>query len=427
MDRHLLNKYLHLKDLFINISSLTIIQIMNIVFPAVTLPYLVRVLGPENYGLVNFAIIIASYFMILSEYGFNLSATKEISVNRKDKLLVEHIFSDVFFSKALLGLLSLVLYLILIISIDKFSGELSLYLISFSYVIGAILFPMWYFQGTEKMALLPALYFLPRLTGTVLIFILVKESGDYLVLIIIYSAVQISTGLSGFLYAVIKNKIRITRPSVRGIKKQLANSYKLFLSNVSISIYTTSAPIFLGFLEGNSAVGIYVAADKIRNLISSFLSTISTGVYPYINKLLQDSEEGFIRFNIKLLKLRGIFTFILSCLLFIFADVIVKIILGDSFSQSAQILRVLAFLPFIITLSNSFGIQMMLPLNKDRQFLNIVSSAAVINLLLTYLLISGLRISGAAYSILFTEMFVSIAMYFYIIRSKVYSGNKPGI
>ncbi len=414
MKHPILNRYLHLKSLFINISSLSVIQLMNILFPAITLPYLVRVLGPEKYGLVNFAIIFSTYFLTLSEYGFNLSATREVSVNRDDRELVNSIFSNVFFSKVLLGLISLILYLVILVSFNKFKSDISLYLISFGYVVGATLFPMWYFQGTEKMAFLPGLFFIPRSVGTVLIFVFVTKPGDYLELIIIYSAVQIVTGLAGFLFAIKKNDIQISKPSREGIKQQLTTSYKIFLSNVSINIYISSASILLGLLVGNTAVGIYVAADKIRNLISSFLSTISTGVYPYVNKLLQDSKEGFIRFNIKLMKLRGVLTLILSSLLFTFADLLVKVILGNLFVESARVLKILAFLPFITTFSNSLGIQIMLPLKKEKEFLRIVSIAALINLILAYPLIINLTVLGAAYSILITEMLVTLMMFIFL-------------
>ena len=416
-------KYLHLRELFVNISSLSIVQLTNLIFPAITLPYLVRVLGPEKYGLVNFAIITSSYFLSISEYGFNLSATKEISIYRDNKNLVDKIFVNVFYSKALLGIISIALFTFIILTFEKFTNEKELYFLSFGYVIGSVLFPMWYFQGIEKMKYLPLLFFIPRLIGTVFIFVLVTQPEDYIRLIIIYSCIQIISGLAGFLFAVRKNKITMALPEISGIKQQLKTGFRMFLSNISIGIYTSSAPILLGIIVGNTAVGYYVAADKIRSLVSSFLSNISTGVYPYVNKLLQNSREGFIRFNLKLLKLRATLTFILSGLLFIFSNLIVKVVLGNSFEESVIILKILSFLPFIITLSNSFGIQIMLPLNKEKQFLVIVTFAAIINLILSYLLISNFADTGAAFSFLITEIFVTVVMFLYVVNKAGKSGE----
>ena len=415
-------KYLHLKTLFINISSLSVIQIMNMVFPAVTLPYLVRILGPEKFGLVNFGIAFSTYFLTLSDYGFNLSATKEISINRASKENVSRIFSNVFYTKVILGVISFILFLLILLSFDKFSEEKVLYLLSFGYVIGSVIFPVWYFQGMERMEFLPGFFFFPRLIGTIFIFILVKQPGDYLKLIGIYGGVQVLSGSAAFYFTLVRERVKLIRPSIEGIRQQLSKGYRIFLSNISIGIYTSSATILLGLLAGNTAVGFYVAADKIKNLVSAFLSSVSTGVYPYVNRLLQESRESFLRFNYKLLKLRSLFTLLIAIMIYFLADPIVTIVLGDNFTSSIPVLKILAFIPFIVGLSNSFGIQIMLPLNLENAFLKIVSSAALLNMMLAVYLIVTLNGLGAALSILLTEIFVSGAMLFYLLKHNLYSG-----
>ena len=99
------------KVLFKNFTSLSILQISNYLFPLITLPYLVRVLGPGKYGLVNFAAAFAAYFTIITDYGFNLSATQEISVNRDNPKRVSEIFSSVFTLKMLFFVISTLIFL----------------------------------------------------------------------------------------------------------------------------------------------------------------------------------------------------------------------------------------------------------------------------------------------------------------------------
>ena len=139
------------KVLFKNFTSLSILQISNYIFPIITLPYLVRVLGPEKYGLVNFATAFAAYFTIITDYGFNLSATQEISVNRENPNRISEIFSSVFTIKMLLFLFSSVIFSGIILFVPIFNENIILFVVTFFSVLGTALFPLWFYQGMERM------------------------------------------------------------------------------------------------------------------------------------------------------------------------------------------------------------------------------------------------------------------------------------
>jgi len=407
------------KVLFKNFTSLSILQISNYIFPLITLPYLVRVLGPEKYGLINFAAAFTGYFTILTDYGFNLSATQEISINRDDKQKVTEIFSSVISIKILFFILSTLIFLTIVYVVPQFKENLILFLVTFLSVLGTALFPLWFYQGIEKMKYILNINLSIRIIITILIFIVIKSENDYLKLAVLNTMAQFAIGVAGILLAFKKLGIKYSFPNLEQIKAQLKNGLSLFLSTVSINLYTTSNTFILGLFAPLNVVGYFAAADKIRMAFQGILSPMSQSVFPYVNKMLSESYERFINFNQKLFKISLTIGAIISILLFLFAELIVNIVLGQNYQSSVLVLRIIAWLPLVIFLSNVLGIQTMLPLNKQKSFALILFFAAMINLTLSFILVPKYFEIGTAISVLITETFVTIAFFMFVMKNKI--------
>jgi len=402
-----------------NFFSLSVLQGANYLLPLITLPYLVRVLGPEKFGLVAFAQAFIGYFIILTNYGFNLSATREISINRENKEKITEIFSSVITIKFLLGIISFLILILFLTFIPRFGNDRLLYIFTFGMVLGNILFPVWFFQGMERMKYITILNIVAKGIFTVCIFIFIRKMSDYFYVPLINSMGYLfAGGLS--LKIVLKDfKINFRLPAVKSIKYQLKESWHIFISQVAVSLYTISNVFILGLFTNNTIVGYYSAAEKLIKAARGLLVPVSQTVYPYISKLVTESKQRALSFIKKLIILVASGSFVISLSVFILAVPIVNIILGSQYQQSIIVLRILAFLPFIIGLNNIFGIQTMLTFNLKKPFSRILISAGLLNITLALILAPCYWHVGISIAVVVTEIFVTFSMFLYLKKKRI--------
>jgi len=405
--------------LFKNFSSLTILQFSNYLFPLITFPYLVRVLGPEKFGLVNFAAAFVAYFNVLTDYGFNLSATQEISINRNNKQKINEIFSSVLLIKLALFFISGFVFIFLVLSIPKFSSNSLIYIFSFMIVFGTVLFPVWFFQGMEEMKYITFINIAIKTVWVVSVFLLIHSAKDVLLLVILNGSSFILIGLISLVILRIKFKIEFILPEMNEIKRQLTEGWYIFVSTASITLYTTSNIFILGLLTNNTIVGYFSAADKIRAAIQGLFQNASTAIFPHLSKLFQESKTSAIKFIKNYLKLSVSIAIIVTIIMFILAKPIVLIVLGNNYLSSVNVFRIIVFLPLIILLSNIYGIQIMLNLGYKKEFSRIILFAGIVNLILSVILVPLYFEIGTAIAVVITELIVTTGMYYFVNRKKI--------
>lgn len=396
------------KRIIENIFSLFSLQGLNYLLPLITFPYLTRVLGPENYGLVIFATAFITYFQILTNYGFNFSATKEISINRDNNTQLSKIFSSVLFTKLLLMILSFCIISPIIFFIDTFRANWVLYLFTFGLVIGNLLMPTWFFQGMEKMRYISILNISMSLIFTISIFIFIRGSADYIYVPLINSIGAIIIGMIAIRIVLKDFNIKINIPSKEDIKTQLKSGWHIFISTVAISFYTTSNVFVLGILASNTVVGYYSVAERIIYIAIGLLGPISQSLYPHISSIAVKSKKNTVQFIKKIIIFIGSFTFIISIFIFFAAGLILNILAGNQFEDSIIILRILSFLPLIVGLSNVFGVLFLFALGYSKRVSRI---QVIVGIFYPFLLVPMtyyLKDIGTALSFLIVEIIITL-------------------
>ncbi|TDA70350.1 MAG: flippase [Clostridia bacterium] len=393
-----------------NAGSLYVIQIANYVVPLITVPYLVRVLGPAGYGTVAFGQSLTAYFTLFVDYGFALSATRKISVNRGDQVAISRTVFNVWAAKMLFCIAGMVVLLVLVSLVPKLHDMAALLFVLYGSVLGNTLFPVWLYQGMEKMVAISVINLVMRLLVVIGIFTIIHQPDDYLLYAGLTSLGAVAAGVAGVVVAFHMFKLRPALPSWRGIWEEMAGGWTLFLSQASVSLYTVGNAFILGLLTNNTVVGYYSAAEKIVKAIVGMLSPVSQAAYPRFSKMASESKALALQWGRRMLFFMGGIGLILSVALFAGAPMIVRIVLGPGYEPSIMVIRVLAALPLLIGVSNILGIQLMLPFGKDKKFTAILFSAGLINIVLALILAPLLEATGMALSVLTSEVFVTSAM-----------------
>lgn len=400
-----------------NIVSLFVLQGANYLVTLITLPYLVRVLGPENFGRVAFAQAFIQYFVVMTDYGFNLSATRSVALVRDEPEKLSQLFSAVIIVKAGLMTLGFVLLLLIIWLVPGFAEDWSLYVLVYLMVLGSVLFPVWLFQGLERMRHITVFTILANMLTVSAIFAFVHHPGDYRLAAALQASGMVIAGLLALAVITRAFSVRLTWPGLAQLKTVLADGWHVFLSTAAISLYTSSNVFFLGLLSNPTAVGYFSAAEKIIKAAQGLVGPVSQAVYPHIAALSASSREAALVFIGKLVRYQGVATLLLSLGLFALAEPVVDLVLGSDFQASVHLVQWMAALPFIIGLSNVFGIQTMLNFEMKQTFSRIVIASGLINIILILPLAHWLGAQGAAISVLLTEIIVTSLMALVLARA----------
>lgn len=401
------------KTLLSNFFSLGLLQMANFILPLISLPYLIRVLGVELFGLITFATSLVMYFIVITDYGFNLSATREVSLNRDSKKELQRIYSSVIIIKLSLALVCLIILSIITISFEKFSSHILLYYLTFGMVIGQILLPTWFFQGVEEMKYITILNVLSKSLFLIMIFIFVNTKDDYYLVPVFTSLGFIISGLIAQFIVFYRYKLRFVLPSINDIKRFLYDGYYIFLSRVSVLLYTSSNIFLLGLFTTNIVVGYYSIAEKIVSAINSLGSVINQAAFPYLTKIWgKDRIEYFDKFR-KFLKLETFVLILAAVLLMFLAKTLILILSNEVVDLSINIVRILSITVLLIPLGGMLT-QNLVVQEENRLISKITMLTTVLNIILATVMISFFGAYGLAITVVVVQVFqISLNLYYH--------------
>ena len=413
------------KKLINNFISLFIVQGSNFIIPLITFPYIVQMIGIEKFGLLSFATAFIAYPFILVTYGLDLSGAREISSSKNSKRKLSIIVSSILLTRLILILISGFLTFIIVFSFERFSKDWILYFITFLSIIGTISFPIWFFQGMEKMKFITYLSIGSRLLYMVGIFIFVDSEEDYLYVPLLNFITLFLVGIISIVIIYMEFRVKLIFPRIKYIYLQFVKGWHLFISHLAINLFTSFNMLVLGLVSSDLVVGYYALAEKIVKIITSLFKPLNQALFPHVVQLVKKSKEKGQAFVNKVsIYIFGV-AMLIWCVFIIFSENIFGLVFGQEAVSSIPVFNILSILIVIMPLAAWIYNVILVSFKLEKYFLKIFSTIAILNVIMIALLLPWFESKEKviAFSLVFSEAF-SLLLGYYLYKSKILINGK---
>ena len=365
-----------------NALALYSIQAVNNVLPWITFPYLTRTLQPEKWGLIGWSQEFIRYFLVITAFGFDFTATRQISIHRDDAEAVSDIFSAVMIAKTLLMLASFLLMLAIVEITPSMRPHLALFLITWLTVVANVIFPQWLFQGLEKMGVVTVRETAARLIGLLPTFLLVHSPNDYLIAASIQSGSGAIAAIVGLSMVRRYTPARFRFVSWREVVAQYRDGSHVFLSMVAINLYGSSNRFLLRFLSGDRGVALILVAQRLIEAAKALVIALSEALFPYISHTAVTSRSSAMKLFRRAEQILVIPFGILSSGLLILAPLAIALAAGNRYAMAVPLLRIMSPQPLLLAFGTLYATQFMLGLGYKREWMRIIVEGALVNFVL---------------------------------------------
>lgn len=383
--------------------------ITGIIFPVITFPYVSRILLPDGIGAVNFLTSIVNYIVLLTSLGIPMYAVREIAKHRDDIALRNKITVEIAILSIVMCLVGYIAVWLLAEFVPRIGASSHLFYILSLSVLFTGIGVNWFYQGIEDFKFITIRAVVIRTLAALSLFLLVKDKGDLLIYGAIMVGSTVGNNVINFIH--LKKYIRFGQIQWRrlDIVRHIKPAVHIFVLNVIISIYINLNSVMLGFMQGDEAVGLYTAGNKIAHIVLSVVTSLGVVMIPRCSNLV---EMGNMKeFGVVI----GKATRLVMCMalpftvgLMLLAAPVVRIFCGESFLEAIPVVYWTAPIIIFIGLSNVIGLQVLYPQGKENIVIWSTLGGAVFNLILNLMLIPIYSQIGAAIATFIAELAVLI-------------------
>ncbi|WOI22392.1 oligosaccharide flippase family protein [Nonlabens ulvanivorans] len=401
-----------------NYGALVILQGLNYLLPLLIIPFLERQLGLEKFGLVMLAQYLMVFCVVSTDFGFNLTATREIALIKEQKGDYSIIYFKVFWARMILLVLVFLILMAVVFSFERFSQNWAVYLLSYGVVIGQAIFPVWFFQGIEKMRLITIINVIAKVIFTVLLFLFITKPGDFLNVPIFNSIGFITAGVISFIMSL--KHVSWRWPDFDGTKNFYKESFLVFSSNIASQVSVAANGLILGFFAGDAVVGVYSAFEKLILAAKNMYVPIYQAIYPYMSRKELKEKRTMMSKLIPIIAGIGILGY---AIIYFLGDWVIELLYKDQrIIDNISLFKVLGLIAVFSGLSMLFNV-LYAPARKLFKYrMQIMIMAAIFNLVFSFIFVPIYGLKATVLVATITELFLLfLAVLYYKKDLKTYA------
>jgi polysaccharide transporter, PST family len=398
------------------LASASVWQAANYLIPLLTIPYLTRILGVYGYGVIGIGAATSSYALLLTNWGFEYSATQAVAQERENPDAVSRILWATVSAKVLLGLLSSGAIIFGALFFVPDPSLKAVLLVSTLNVVGSAFDLEWVLRGMERLSKFAAASIIGRIAAVPLVFLLVRRSDQTAEAVFAGAAGGLITAAVTWEMVRRIGILRKPRISARSIFMQLKGGAHLFLSTIAISLYTASIVVVLGATTGTQQVGLFVGADKIKTAVIGLFYPICMVFYPRMSFLASTDSKKARATSLVLLRTTAGLSLLVSVGLYLTAPIAVRLLLGNGFGAAVPVLQILSWVIFLGTTNHVLASMIMLPFGLKREFSICSLWGTLVGLGSVFPLSFYAGAVGAAIAAVLAEIAVMSALFFALVQ-----------
>lgn len=385
----------------------------SIIFPLITAPYIFRTLQPTGSGKVDSASAIITYFMMFASLGIPTYGIRTCAKVRDDKEKLSKTVQELMIINAVSMLISYTAFLVMLAVVPELAEEKVLLLINSISMVLNVIGVTWFYNAIEQYAYITACSLVFKVISILMMFLWVKTPEDY----IKYGAITVFAGSASYVlnFWNLRKYISFKKTGPYDFKQHIKPILIFFATTAAISVYTNLDIVMLRFMKGNTEVGYYTAAIKVKTLLVSLITSLGTVLLPRLSFYIEKGEkEAFHKMVVKAFNFVLIIGLSVTLYFTFMARESILLLAGDQFEASILPMQILMPAVLFIGLSNITGIQILTPQGYENKVVYSIVWGAVLDFILNMFLIEKYGAAGAAFATLLAEFVVLAVQCIYL-------------